>query len=348
MPPQDLVQMLEKAKVQSVAEWQKPCHRLVDTARFVHDAVLSCCILTHLPPGRLSCMRSLQAPGSPLRCTQQDCKKAGCEGNRLYVDSTSPLRMRMNFPHHKNEHKWKRAVIAFEVPADLAELLQLYLEGPRKVLLEHHLLIEDTCDTVFFDKVGRTFSSSGFTLYWQDWLRSQGGPPLNPTICRQIFVTERQSDNPAPGPSDRGAAMIMGHSTRQWQDWYDCKFHSRLGQNAVNAMQMWRNAMLQGVDSSASGQPAATTCDDVPPGKRRRCVAHISESESDSEAEPASQPAVQGVALQQQQQQQSQPVQQPAVAVAPEAADVQAEVEDVMSEYLSCSSGSDDEIELLL
>ena len=155
--------------MQSVAEWQKPCHKVVDTAKFVHDAVLSCCILTHLPPGRLSCMRSLQAPGSPLRCPHVDCIKAGCESNRLYVDSTSPLRMRMNYPHHKNEHKWKRAVTAFDVPADLVELLQLYLEGPRKVLLEYHLLIGDTCDTVFLDKMGRTFSSSSFTLYWQDY-----------------------------------------------------------------------------------------------------------------------------------------------------------------------------------
>lgn len=49
--------------------------------------------------------------------------------------------------------------------------------------------------------------------------------------------------------------MIVGHSTEQWQEWHDCKFHPRLGQNAVNAMHMWRNA---------SGQPAATISDDLP------------------------------------------------------------------------------------
>ncbi|KAL9588874.1 MAG: hypothetical protein Q9179_007998 [Wetmoreana sp. 5 TL-2023] len=140
----------------------------------------------------------------------------------------------------------------------------------------------------------------------------------------------------------------MGHSVQQWKDWYDCKFHPRLGQNAVNAMQMWRNAMLQGSTASTSCQQAVDTeVDDVPQGKRRRLVKYIcDDSESDTEAEAASQPADQDAAAEQLEH--SVPVQQLEVVAAQEANGMQAEVEEVASDYLSCSSGSDDEIELVL
>ena len=43
LPPAQLVQMLNKAELQSLAD---------DTSRAVHDAVLGCCVITHLPPLR--------------------------------------------------------------------------------------------------------------------------------------------------------------------------------------------------------------------------------------------------------------------------------------------------------
>ena len=39
----------------------------------------------------------------------------------------------------------------------------MYLEGPRKALLEYHLLIGQSCDTVLLDKHGRAFDSSVFS-----------------------------------------------------------------------------------------------------------------------------------------------------------------------------------------
>lgn len=77
----------------------------------------------------------------------------------------------------------------------------MYLEGPRKALLQSELLAEETCGTVFMDKRCRPFTSSTFCLHWQDFMRSQGGPALSPFLCRRIFVTERCSDAAAPGPS---------------------------------------------------------------------------------------------------------------------------------------------------
>ncbi len=67
---------------------------------------------------------------------------------------------------------------------------------------------------------------------------------MNPSMCRQVFVDEKASNSAAAGPSNQGAAMVMGHSKQQWR-WYDMQFHPRLAQNAVNSMQLWRTAMLQ-------------------------------------------------------------------------------------------------------
>ena len=373
LPPAELVQMLTKAQAQAHAEWQQPSqHSVVAAARAVHDAVLSAAVITHLPPSRISCLRSMLAPDSPSQCTHADCKIADCGGNRLYILSMSPLKMRMQFPHHKNAQRWKKAVIAFDVPPELADMLLLYLEGPRKTLLQHCLLNEESCDSVFMDKQCRPFSSSTFCLHWQDWMRSLGGPPLNPTICRQIFVTERRSDNAAPGPSDRGAAMVMGHSTRQWDDWYDVKFHAKLAQHAVDAMQSWRNAMLQGAgpESAAANNDAAVTTAtatshavahdavvqhalanaavisaaitaapssdddegtdaDLPAPKRRLFVIWSdSDSECDSQPEPASQHAS------------CQPAQ------LTETTAQQAQLEGDISEFMSCYSGSDSDIDV--
>ncbi|KAL3135447.1 hypothetical protein ABBQ32_007628 [Trebouxia sp. C0010 RCD-2024] len=124
--------------------------------------------------------------------------------------------MRIGLPHHKNARKWGKAVIEFDVPSDLAQLLHTYLGAPRKALLEHHLLIGDACPYVFMDMHGRGFMAAAvLTLYWQKWLVSRAGVPMNPSMCRQVFVDERQSNSATAGPCNQGAAMVMGHSVKQ-------------------------------------------------------------------------------------------------------------------------------------
>ena len=104
-------------------------------------------------------------------------------------------------------------------------------------------------------------------------------PAVNSSMCRQIFVLERTSDDAAAGPLDRGAAMVMGHSVKQSRDWYDLKFHCRLAQNAVDSMQGWRHCLLdaQPVQQISSAKP------------RRR--ARIVYTDSESGTGPVQQPA---------------------------------------------------------
>ena len=314
LPAAELVQLLHRAETQSQLDWQR-YGPSVTRARDVHDAVLGCCMLSYLPPLRASCLRTMTVPAYQGPCKHPDCHRPSCEGNKLYVVNNSPVLMCMKFPHHKNESKWHRAVIEFNVPDELAELLYMYLEGPRKALLEYHLLIGQSCDTVFMDKHGRAFDSSVFSTHFQNRMRSQGGPALNPTICRKIFVTERQSAEAVAGPSARGAAMVMGHSLRQWHEWYDLDFHTRLAKDAVAAMRHLRHALLQPAD-----------CIDVDPARKRPRFVISSDSEPECDSQP--QPAVQQAASQ-------------AVQLAQ-----QTEVEDDMAEFLSCSSGSDIDIDV--
>ena len=284
------VKLLNSIQTLSQVGWRKTGSLM--QAREVHDAILACVMITHLPPMRLSMIRSMlySAPGEACTpCKHPDCRLADCEGNRLYVESTSPLRLRMKFPHHKNDNKWKRAVIDFIVPDELTELLHMYLEGPRRKLMCSTC---STTDRVFMDLQGRPFDiSSSFCYYWQRFLVSHGAPALNPSICRQIFVMERMSEGAAVGPSDRGAAMVMGHSVKQWHDWYDLKFHSRLAQDAVNSMQGWRRSLLD-----VAAQPASI------PRRRAQIVYTDSESDSETMQQPAFANLLRTAATSQQQQ----------------------------------------------
>ncbi|DBA92339.1 TPA: hypothetical protein ACH3X1_003068 [Trebouxia sp. C0004] len=250
----------------------------VQTSRQLHDAALASVTFSHLPPIRLSCIRGLVAPSFQGPCLHPDCKLPGCEGNRLYIITTSPLLMRIKLPHHKNACKWGQASIEFDLPAELAELLYTYLGESRRALLDHHLLIGQSCPYVFMDMHGRGFAGAVLTLYWQKWLVLQGGVSMNPSMCRQVFVDERASNTAAAGPSSQGAAMVMGHSEQQWRNWYDLQFHPRLAQNAVNSMQLWRTAMLQ-IRSDALAAAAELSLSTAP--HCRHVV--VSDSESDCE-----------------------------------------------------------------
>ena len=59
-----------------------------------------------------------------------------------------------------------------------------------------------------------------------------------------MFVDERRSINHVQGPSNKGAAMVMGNCEEQWDKTYDLQFHAREAQDAVDAMATWREQLL--------------------------------------------------------------------------------------------------------
>ena len=156
MSAADLVHLIHRAEQQSQAQMQQQ-GVTVETSRDIHDAALAAMTFSHLPPIRLSCIRSLVVPTYAGHCLHLDCKEPSCQGNRLYTVSESPLLMRIKLPHHKNARKWGKAVIVFDLPSDLAQLMHAYVGAARKALLDYHLLIGDTCPYVFMDMHGRGF-----------------------------------------------------------------------------------------------------------------------------------------------------------------------------------------------
>ena len=129
--------------------------------------------------------------------------------------------------------------------------MHCYLGAKRKALLEYHLLIGDSCPYVFMDTHGRGFVDAMLTMYWQKWMVSHGGAALNSSMCRQLFVEERQSNNAVAGPSNPAAATVMGHIVQQCRKWYDVHYHPRLAQNSVDSMDTWRTGKLQYVTTAA-------------------------------------------------------------------------------------------------
>ena len=161
----------------------------------------------------------------------------------------------MQLPHHKNEAKWGRAAISFNLPQDLAVVMDLYISKGHKLLTEY-IGLDNVCH-VFVDRKGRPFLDTNLTIYWDKMLVSMGlATPISPSLCRQVFVHERRSAGRVPGPSDRGAAMVMGHALAQWSKWYDIDFHTRESQQAVDAMATWRNSLLSSPDQPAQIQHA--------------------------------------------------------------------------------------------
>ena len=79
-----VVHLIDKAEQQAEAQMQQQ-GVTVETSRDMHDAALAAMTFSHLPPIRLSCIRSLVVPTYAGPCLHDDCKKPSCEGNRLSV-----------------------------------------------------------------------------------------------------------------------------------------------------------------------------------------------------------------------------------------------------------------------
>lgn len=61
---------------------------------------------------------------------------------------------------------------------------------------------------------------------------------------RHIFVDERRSADRAEGPENHQSAMAMGNSEAAWDAAYDRNFQRRECQAGVDAMNVWRQHML--------------------------------------------------------------------------------------------------------
>ena len=176
LPADELVLLLDKFRLDALSKLPTDRNEVLSVyvARLVHDAALSSTLFGSIPPARLSCIRTLQCPGS-RRCLHRDCMNtlanAQCKGNCLEFRGPD---MYMVLSHHKNKAKWDGAVIQFKVPAMLRDLLLVHL-------MRCHPVLSPGSVFVFSDLKGRAFlEASQLSLYWEQLLRNCGATAVFP------------------------------------------------------------------------------------------------------------------------------------------------------------------------
>ncbi|KAK9831793.1 hypothetical protein WJX74_009426 [Apatococcus lobatus] len=239
------------------------------TARDLHDAALACCIFGFIPPPRLTCLRTCTVPSFDGQCMHSECKaRSRCHGNQLLGSSTDGGSMSFHFPHHKTSiGKQQARAISFQLPAELSALLELYLRVGRPSLMSSQA---QPHPFLFLTKSGGSLDSnhgaSQLTDIFQGYMGRLGCKQVSPGTCRHIFVVDRKANQGMPGPSNKDAAIVMGHSQKQWDlGIYDVARFSTASQLAVDSMTAWRKAHCQrnsmqgaALKGSAPGQADAS------------------------------------------------------------------------------------------
>ena len=247
LPSPELVALLDNLRVTVLQGVPQAAGELCNfsSARLLYDACLSSFMFGYLPPLRLACLRTLQVP-SVATCLDPECKDKACKGNRVLFKEGGYY---ISLPHHKNQHRWHSLPLEVQIPLELAELTQCYLEKAHPILCPG-------LEFMFADKHGKQMQQpSTLTNWWHGLMKRLGSPAaFPPSLLRHIFVDERRSHESAPGPSNQGAAQVMGNSVSQWDKAYDLNQNRRESQAAVNAMPQWRSAMLEQARDKGKGK----------------------------------------------------------------------------------------------
>lgn len=222
LPSPDVVAMLENLR-QTALQGVPPMPEEVCTqsiARLLHDACLSSCMFGYLPPLRLACLRTLQLPAVEA-CLDVECRLNDCKGNRMFAKEDGYW---ISLPHHKNQRRWRSNALEIKLPDELAhlKLVSIYIERAHDVLCPKvpYMFVDSKREAMVH--------ASTLSTYWLGLLKRLGSPAaFPPNMLRHIFVDERRSEDCAPGPSNLGAAQVLGNSVPQWDKAYDLNQNRR-------------------------------------------------------------------------------------------------------------------------
>ena len=257
-----LVECFEAARVkvlEDVQHWQDghPGQQLSFCQSLeVQDVLYANMMFGQLPPMRLECIRTMRRPDVSPACLEEHCQLGPeCAGNRLELTTQGSIRL--VFPHHKNRRTWGTDIVIESVPPQLEELFLLYLREAMPTLTRV-LPKAQLHGLVFFTRTGIPHPNS-MSLYFNSVMKRLGMPQqlhIAPQNLRHIFIEERLGVSSVPGPSDRGASLVMGNSVGAWRSWYELsRWDGRSAQRAVDDMQTWRAAILQQVPGQAVQAP---------------------------------------------------------------------------------------------
>lgn len=213
----------------------------MQAAKVVHNAMLATMCFGYMPPLRHNSVL-LHLTGPPhAGCIHPDCqhKQAGCLGNRVHKHPTTGIWW-LDIPHHKNTKAWKGASLKFELPTEVAQLLEHHITWGHSTLTGH---TEQYAPNLFVNTTtGLPLKDQEVSQVWSKTVLEGSGVHFGPQLCRSIFVSGTRD---AGLPSPAGMAMIMGNSQAVWDSVYDRHFNTREAQAAMQLMPAWRHKMLQ-------------------------------------------------------------------------------------------------------
>jgi hypothetical protein len=207
---------------------------------------------------RIKAIRTVKDPKfSATVCTDTTCTSAACKGNIVDItfpdelvddidDSDTP-ECRLLLPHHKNSN---RGIAMPTVPitsSKLCKLLGTWTKHGRPRFEDMAKEIQPGWkdpETLFISAQGKSFQ--GLTAWYKSVHETHNAPypylPIN--TYRKVFVADRLENPDRPGPSNEGAAIIMGNSVRQWQASYWPNKQQKLAHGAAADMEVYRQGLL--------------------------------------------------------------------------------------------------------
>ena len=224
----------------------------VEAAKAVHNALLATMCFGYMPPLRHNSVL-LNLTGPPhLGCRHPDCqhKAAGCLGNRVHRHPTSGTWW-LDIPHHKNTKAWKGVALKFELPTEVAGLVDHHITWAHSTLTGH--TEQPAAPNLFVNtSTGLPLKDQEVSQVWSKTVLDGSGVHFGPQLCRSIFVSGTR-DAALPNPA--GMAMIMGNSQGVWDSVYDRHFNTREAQAAMQLMPAWRQQMLTQAKQASSTPP---------------------------------------------------------------------------------------------
>lgn len=149
-------------------------------------------------------------------------------------------------PHHKNTRAWNGVAIKFQLPQEVAELLEHHLTWGHRSLTG---MVEVVAPTLFVNtSTGMPMKDQEISQVWSKTVLEGTGVHFGPQLCRSIFAS---STRDISIPNTTGMAMIMGTSQAVWDSVYDRHFNSREAQAALDQMPALRQKLLEEAQQQA-------------------------------------------------------------------------------------------------
>jgi hypothetical protein len=233
-------------------------HMTAEEMTTVRDAAMLGTTIGHVGlTVRISSVRTVKAPQfADTPCTASDCTSPNCKGNRLVIEEVEQhagdlepgQRFVMYIPHHKNSGRGASMPPVPIESSKLDRLLRAWIGTGRPAITTHASTINPGTykdpEFLFLSPHGLHYRE--LSKWYRDLHIKYAAPYPLITLqaYRSVFVSDRLEDPGRPGPSNEGAATIMGNSVPQWEASYYKNKRVKQVKEATKNMAAYRRSHL--------------------------------------------------------------------------------------------------------